>query len=160
MAVTTVVEERPPPAGTDRKLCLFPTETYRYFSSVVLYTFVVETILSEWRKFCTNLERTLLGLTRSFIKKRLPSFSRETDIFHLFYSHTFWLKPFFLNEGNFAQISLAKELTQRLVAPFTFDGVAFCFKSFIPLPETGMNKLRGRHVIPKHEQMERPAMWY
>lgn len=81
----------------------------RLFSSVVLYTFV-EIILSEWGKFCTNLERTLPGLTRSFKKKNLPFFSRETDIFDLVYSHAFLLKPFFLNEVNFVQISLANEL--------------------------------------------------
>ena len=52
-------------AGTDRKLCLFPTETdishLLYSTRLLLKPFF-------WMKeMCTNLERTLLGLTRSFL---------------------------------------------------------------------------------------------
>ena len=159
MAVTTVVEKRTLLGLTGNSAILPLPYRDRHFLSAVFYTFVVETRHFFWMKktFCTNLERTLLGLTRSFIKKNLPSFSKETDIFHLVYSHTFLLKPFFLNEGNLAFISLAKEPHNRFSCFFYLWRSSILFQITYSFTRN-MSKSRGRHVIPKHEHIERPAM--
>lgn len=138
-------------AVTDRKLCLFPTETdichLLYATLLLLKPFF-------WMKeICTNLERTLAGTD-----KKLPFPERHT--FFIWstptpscWNHSSWMKEIL------HKLHLQKNFTT--FSSFTFDGVAFCFKSFIPLLETGMNKSRGRHVIPKHEQIERPngCLW-
>lgn len=67
---------------------------------------------SFWMKeILHKLGTSSAGTDRKLYKKKIAFLpKRGIDIFHLVYSHTFLLKPFFLNEGNFAQISIAKEL--------------------------------------------------
>lgn len=138
VAVPTLVEERIPLGLTGNSSS--SQQRHRHFSFVVLHTFVAETILSEWRKFCTNLERALPGLTRSFIKKNcLPSQERHRHFSSGLLPH-FLVETILLEWRKFCTNFNCKRTTQHLVASLTFYGVAFCFKSFISSPETWTNR--------------------
>ena len=159
MAVATWAEERTPLGLTGNSASFL--ERHRYFPSVVLHTFVDETILNErnftqtWNEPCWDWQQALRR------KTCLPSPKRHRHFSSALLLHVF-VETILCEWRKFCPNFTCRKPTQLLVASLTFDGAAFCFKSFISLLETWTNReaaMLYRVVLSRYEHPIREVVY-